>query len=118
MRRSVTGQSPGSLIDYTPTAPLLVEVDADVCFEHDRSRHPTQFCRVRLDLHADELLIEALSLLWALWAAVPGGPDPSCASGSPGRSAWDPLAVACEAPLEAAHGLVTSTGATRRIRRT
>ena len=47
-----------------------------MCFEHDRSRHPTQFCRVRLDLHADELLIEALSLLWALWAAVPGGPDP------------------------------------------
>jgi hypothetical protein len=37
MRRSVTG----TLLDYTPTEPLLVvEVDADACFEHDRSRHP------------------------------------------------------------------------------
>ena len=50
------GQPPGELVDYTPTEPLLVvEVDADVCFEHDRWRHPTQFCRVRLDLHADEV---------------------------------------------------------------
>ena len=56
MRRSVTGRSLGTLIDHTPTEPLLVvEVDADACFEHDRSRHPAQFCRVRLDLYADEI---------------------------------------------------------------
>ena len=31
------GQLSGDLVDYTPTEPLLVvEVDADVCFEHDR----------------------------------------------------------------------------------
>ena len=30
---------PGDAIDYTPTEPLLVvEVDADVCFEHERIR--------------------------------------------------------------------------------
>ena len=50
------GQPPGDLVDYTPTEPLLVvEVDADVCFEHDRWRHPTQFCRVRLDLQPAEI---------------------------------------------------------------
>jgi hypothetical protein len=42
------GQLPGDLADYTPTEPLLVvEVDADVCFELDRWRHPTGFRRVR-----------------------------------------------------------------------
>ena len=56
MRRSVTGTVTRTLIDYTPTEPLLVvEGDADACFEHDRSRHPAQFCRVRLDLYADEI---------------------------------------------------------------
>ena len=36
------GQLPGDLVDYTPTEPLLVvEVDADVCFEHERWRHAT-----------------------------------------------------------------------------
>ena len=35
------GQLPGELVDYTPTEPLLVvEVDADVSFEHDRWRRP------------------------------------------------------------------------------
>jgi hypothetical protein len=34
MRRSVTGTATRDSIDYTPTEPLLVvEVDADVCFE-------------------------------------------------------------------------------------
>jgi cytochrome P450 len=36
-RHSRFGQLPGDLIDYTPTEPLLVvEVDADVCFEQHR----------------------------------------------------------------------------------
>jgi hypothetical protein len=51
------GQPPGDLVDYTPTEPLLVvEVDADVCFEHDRWRHPKGYRRVRLDLLADEII--------------------------------------------------------------
>jgi hypothetical protein len=45
------GQLPGDLVDYTPTGPLLVvEVDADVCFEHERWRHATAYRRVRGDL--------------------------------------------------------------------
>jgi hypothetical protein len=44
MRRFVTGQSLGTLVAYSLTEPLLVvEVDADVCFERDRWRYPTQF---------------------------------------------------------------------------
>jgi hypothetical protein len=44
------------LVDYTPTEPLLVvEVDADVCFEHERWRHPTRFRRVRGDLQPADL---------------------------------------------------------------
>ena len=36
------GQLPGDLVDYTPTEPLLVvEVDTDTCFDHQRWRHPT-----------------------------------------------------------------------------
>jgi hypothetical protein len=50
------GQLPGDLVDYTPTEPMLVvEVDADVCFEHDRWRHPTAFRRVRSDLRPADL---------------------------------------------------------------
>ena len=50
------GQLPGDLVDYTPTEPLLVvEVDADVCFEHERWRHPTAFRRVRGDLQPADL---------------------------------------------------------------
>src|SRR6476619_4461723 len=45
------GQLPPEPVDYTPTEPLLVvEVDADVCFEQGRWRHPTGFRRVRGDL--------------------------------------------------------------------
>lgn len=44
-------------IDYTPTEPLLVvAVDADVCFEHERWRHTTTFRRVRDDLRPTDLL--------------------------------------------------------------
>jgi hypothetical protein len=47
---------PGDLIDYTPTEPLLVvEVDADVCFDHHRWRHPTGFQRIRAELHPMDL---------------------------------------------------------------
>jgi len=47
---------PGKLVDYTPTEPLLVvEVDADVCFELERWRHATTFRRVRGDLHPADL---------------------------------------------------------------
>jgi hypothetical protein len=50
------GQLPGDLVDYTPTEPLLVvEVDTDVSFEHDRWRHPTRYCRVRSDLRPVDL---------------------------------------------------------------
>ena len=50
------GQLPGDLVDYTPTEPLLVvEVDADVSFEHDRWRHPTTYRRVRSDLRPMDL---------------------------------------------------------------
>src|SRR6185369_159257 len=50
------GQLPGDLVDYTPTEPLLVvEVDADVCFEAERWRHATTFRRVRGDLHPADL---------------------------------------------------------------
>jgi ATP-dependent DNA ligase len=50
------GQLPGDLIDYTPTEPMLVvELDADVCFEHDRWRHPTRFRRIRGDLQPMDL---------------------------------------------------------------
>jgi len=50
------GQLPGDLIDYTPTEPLLVvEVDADVCFDHHRWRHPTGFQRIRAELHPMDL---------------------------------------------------------------
>ena len=50
------GQLPGDLMDYTPTEPLLVvEVDADVSFEHDRWRHPTRYRRVRSDLRPMDL---------------------------------------------------------------
>ena len=50
------GQLPGDLVDYTPTEPLLVvEVDADVCFEVERWRHATTFRRVRGDLHPADL---------------------------------------------------------------
>jgi ATP-dependent DNA ligase len=45
------GQLPGDLVEYTPTEPLLVvEVVADVCFEQERWRHPTEFHRIRADL--------------------------------------------------------------------
>jgi hypothetical protein len=50
------GQLPGDLVEYTPTEPLLVvEVDADVCFEQERWRHPTGFRRVRRDLRPADL---------------------------------------------------------------
>jgi hypothetical protein len=50
------GQLPGKLVDYTPTEPLLVvEVDADVCFDHHRWRHPTGFRRIRAELEPRDL---------------------------------------------------------------
>ena len=54
------GQLPGHAIDYTSTEPLLaVEVDADVCFEHERWRHTTAFRRVRDDLQPMDLMWSA-----------------------------------------------------------
>lgn len=50
------GQLRGESVDYTPTEPLLVvEVDADVCFEQRRWRHPTAFRRVRNDLRTEDV---------------------------------------------------------------
>ena len=70
------GQLPGDLIDYTPTEPMLVvELDADVCFEHDRWRHPTGFRRIRGDLQPMDLTTQlprdraSLGLsIWPAWA--------------------------------------------------
>ena len=50
------GQLPGESVEYTPTEPLLVvEVDADTCFERERWRHATTFRRVRADLQPADL---------------------------------------------------------------
>jgi hypothetical protein len=51
------GQLPPEPVDYTPAEPrLVVEVDADICWEQGRWRHPTTFRRLRVDLLADDLL--------------------------------------------------------------
>jgi hypothetical protein len=50
------GQWSGDDVTYTATEPnVVVEVDADVCFEHGRYRHPTRFRRVRAELRPDDL---------------------------------------------------------------
>lgn len=49
------GQLPPEPVPYTRADPrLVVEVDADVCWEQDRWRHATKFRRVRLDLRPDD----------------------------------------------------------------
>jgi ATP-dependent DNA ligase len=54
------GQLPPTPVAYTPAEPqLVVEVDADVCWEQDRWRHATAFRRLRLDLRADDLRARA-----------------------------------------------------------
>jgi ATP-dependent DNA ligase len=51
------GQLPPQPIEYTPVEPaLVVEVEADTCWEQSRWRHPVTFCRIRLDLHPGDLL--------------------------------------------------------------
>ena len=55
-RPAGSGSCPGMPIDYTPTEPLLVvEVDADPCFEQGRWRHATAFRRVRGDLQPTDV---------------------------------------------------------------
>lgn len=50
------GQLPPEPVVYTRAEPLVVvEVDADVCFEQDRWRHATVFRRVRADLGPDDV---------------------------------------------------------------
>jgi len=50
------GQLPPRPVDYTPAEPdVVVEVDADVCFEQDRWRHATAFRRLRLDLDPEDV---------------------------------------------------------------
>jgi ATP-dependent DNA ligase len=50
------GQLPPEPVDYTPAEPrIVVEVDADVCWEQGRWRHPTAYRRIRLDLHLEDL---------------------------------------------------------------
>jgi ATP-dependent DNA ligase len=50
------GQLPPQPVDYTPTEPLVVvEVDADTCFEQQRWRHATTYRRVRGDLELADL---------------------------------------------------------------
>jgi len=49
------GQLPGDLVDYRPAESLLVVLDADVYFEHDRSRRPAEFRRLCGDLRPADL---------------------------------------------------------------
>jgi ATP-dependent DNA ligase len=50
------GQLPPQPVEYTPVNPaVVVELDADVAFEHGRWRHPTALRRLRLDLAAEDL---------------------------------------------------------------
>ncbi|GAA0934153.1 ATP-dependent DNA ligase [Pseudonocardia zijingensis] len=50
------GQLPPEPVAYTQVEPLLVvEVDADVCWEQGRWRHPTVYRRLRVDLVAGDL---------------------------------------------------------------
>jgi ATP-dependent DNA ligase len=52
------GQLPPEPVDYTQAEPLLVvEVDADVCWEQGRWRHPTVYRRPRVDLLAADLFV-------------------------------------------------------------
>ena len=54
------GQFTAEPIDYTPTEPLVVvEVDADTCFEYERWRHVTTFLRVRGDLQPADVTLLA-----------------------------------------------------------
>ena len=54
------GQFTAQPIDYTPTEPLVVvEVDADTCFEYERWRHVTTFLRVRGDLQPADVTLLA-----------------------------------------------------------
>ena len=51
------GQLPPQPVDYTPVDPaVVVELDADVAFEHGRWRHPTALRRLRLDLAPEDLV--------------------------------------------------------------
>ncbi|GJF02056.1 ATP-dependent DNA ligase [Pseudonocardia sp. D17] len=50
------GQLGSDPIVYTKARPdVVVEVDADVCWEHDRWRHAVVYRRVRVDLTADDV---------------------------------------------------------------
>lgn len=50
------GQLPPEPVVYTRAEPqLVVEVDADICWEQGRWRHPTVFRRLRVDVRANEL---------------------------------------------------------------
>ncbi|MEJ3656245.1 hypothetical protein WEH80_25085 [Actinomycetes bacterium KLBMP 9759] len=51
------GQLPPKPVPYTQVEPrIVVEVDADVCFELDRWRHATVYRRIRAELRPDDLL--------------------------------------------------------------
>jgi hypothetical protein len=50
------GQLPPQPVEYTPVEPaLVVEVDADMCWEQDRWRHGTTYRRPRLDLRPADI---------------------------------------------------------------
>jgi ATP-dependent DNA ligase len=51
------GQPPSKPISYTQVRPdVVVEIDADTAYEHDRWRHPTVFRRIRPDLRPVDLI--------------------------------------------------------------
>jgi ATP-dependent DNA ligase len=50
------GQLPPQPVEYTPVDPaVVVELDADLAFEHGRWRHPTALLRIRSDLTPEDL---------------------------------------------------------------
>jgi hypothetical protein len=51
------GQLPSEPLSYVQVRPdVVVEIDADTAYEHDRWRHPTVYRRIRPDLRPVDLI--------------------------------------------------------------
>lgn len=93
------GQLPPTPVAYTPAEPLLVvEVDADVCWEQDRWRHATTFRRLRLDLCVEDLGDRCIgSSSWASRCSCP-------------RPVNEHVTLAYASTVHAAHGRTVDAG--------